>query len=852
MSAATAYWRTEKLSGNWSDPSNWGTLSVPGAGDDIVFSNGTADCTVTLDVNATVGKIILLSAGTSRNLTFTGPGVLTITNGIEKFRTTRFIVNNDIVLGGNITISNQAAAGGTREIALNGVISDGGNNYGITKSGTLQLMLTNNPSVANTFGGPLVVNQGDLWASVPRMGTANQVRFEGVNGTLLVRMTDDTVLTKDLVVNCLGTLHTAPGIGLNCSVANKKLILTGNIHFQQAGDFAFYTEGGMAGNFVVLSNTLSGTLGKLIVAGKTMVPVANNASSGLGVGTVILAANASGGGANNANGQIYLNGPLTFNNDILITNSIRGGASAWHRRIGAINAAGTTSDFTGTIYFYNSEAADGMIAFCESAGAVVRFTGTITNGLAAARGILIEGQSMGGKVQLAGNNAYNGITRGTAGYNEDVGYGPVFTGIFEARTNTWAGLSGAGTITVNNPAGVVIQQTCQLDPGNSIGTLTVAGNMTLQNYAQLRCEIGTGGTSDTVVVTGALTLENPVKVILLKRGDVQPGDEFTILQFGSLVGSAANLVAEPGVFTGAVFYQDGNAIKVSNLVYTAPTTLFSDEFTGTDGTWLTAGYWTIRNSSGGDALDPDHALVQNMYGVGLSNQYVLDNNQLKMRAGTYTNQGAAIGGLWYASRWVLQPMANGAPVHVNPVTAPLGKIYISLELGEASVIKSMAGTLTWNQNQYLQIQATDSQSMGDVGVKRNSGYFVRMLLNNSSNLVVDCIARDNTRATATSANTVVFGGTNLPYADVVGQTVQMVLESNTTCSVYLGNALIGQGVNMIPGTVAEDLVVSLFHMAQVASDGDWKIDTFEIKPVPEPGLLAVLGVVGVWAARRRG
>lgn len=684
------------------------------------------------------------------------------------------------------------------------------------------------------------------------MGTANQVRFEGVNGTLQVRMTDDTVLAKDLVVNCLGTLHNAPGIGLNCSVANKKLILTGDINFQQPGDFAFYTEGGQAGNFVVLSNTLSGTLGKLIVAGKTMVPVANNAGKALGVGTVILAANAAGGGNNNQNGQIYLNGPLTFNNDILITNSMRGGTTGWHRRIGAINAAGTTSVFAGTIYFYNTEATEGMIAFCESAGAVVRVTGTITNGLAVGRGILIEGQSVGGKVQLAGTNAYTGITRGSAGYNDDVGYGPVFTGIFEGRTNTWAGLSGTGTITVNNPAGVVIQQTCQLDPGYSIGTITVAGNLTLQNYAQLRCEVGTGGTSDKVVVTGTLTLENPVKVILLKRGDVQPTDEFTILQFGSLVGSAANVVAEPGVFTGAVFYQDGNAIKVSNLVYTAPTTIFVDNFNGTDGTWITNGNWTFRNSSGGDALDPDHALVQNMYGVGLSNEYVVNNNQLKMRAGTYTNQAAGVGGLWYASRWVLQPMANGAPVHVKPVASPTGKIYISLELGEASVIKSMAGTLNWNQNQYLQIQATDSQSMGDVGGKRSSGYFVRMLLDNSSNVVVDCIARDNTRATATSANTVVFGGTNLPYASVVGATVQMVLESNTTCSVYLGNTLIGQGVNMIPGTVADDLVVSLFHMAQVASDGDWKIDTFEIKAVPEPGLLAVVGILSLWAARRRG
>lgn len=132
VSAATAYWRTEKLTGNWSDPNNWGTLTVPGVGDDIVFSNGSAACTVTLDVSPTVGKIILLNVpGTAQALTFTGSGVLTISNGIEKFRTTRFIVDNDIVLGGNISISNQALAGGTREIALNGVISDGGNNYGI-------------------------------------------------------------------------------------------------------------------------------------------------------------------------------------------------------------------------------------------------------------------------------------------------------------------------------------------------------------------------------------------------------------------------------------------------------------------------------------------------------------------------------------------------------------------------------------------------------------------------------------------------------------------------------------------------------------------------------------------------
>lgn len=850
--ADTAFWTVNAGNGNWNDPTKWINNYVPAPGDDVYFSNITGNVTITLTNDVTVGTFLMPTlAGTARNVTINGQNqTITINNGIEKTRAQFLVINANIALGGDIVISNHQAAGGTRQINLNGVISDGGNNYSITKVGSLPLMLTNG-AAANTFGGELICGGGDVWINaVDKLGSAAAVRFTGAlpTNTLMFAGDQDEELSKNLVVDTPAKFNAAPGIAVRG--LGRKLYLTGTIDFQQPGDFGFYSEGGNPETFLVLSNSISGTKGNFLVGGRVLVPIANNAGKALGTDMVWLTGNSIGGANNNSGGNLYLRGPLSFGNDVLITNCSRGATTGWHDRMGAINPPGSTSDFSGNIYFWDyvpagSMPSQGLIAFSEGDHTVVRFTGLITNCVSGVRqyGVIVEGFT--GTVQFTDNNQFDGPVRYAANLIADVDYNGSFSSSIELPANSWVNLKGHGPIAT--PSGVYAYATTRINPGASIGTLTINGDFYAGAYSHYACEVGAGGASDTIDVQGTLTIENPAYVDILKRGEVQPTDVFTIYTFGSLDGAAANLVLGGGVFKDAVFYQDGAAIKVSNLVYTAPIYSFADHFTGADGTWITAPTWRIRNTSGADAMDSDMALTQPMYWVGDSNEYVINDNQLRMYAGLST-QAVAVGGMWYAPRWVLQPLANGEPVHVKPAASPTEKIYISFKLGDAGVRK--AGN--WGQNQYLQLTLSDTVNPGDVGAKLFSGYIVRLFLDNASNVTIDCIARDNSRLVGNSIFAINFGSATMPYADVVGGTIQLVIQSNNTVSVALDDTIIAERQNLIPSDIAEDLMVSLFHMSQAGGEGEWYIDDFEIKPVPEPmGLLLLSGIMTLWAQRRR-
>ena len=75
--AATIAW-TNTSGGNWSVAANWNPNQTPGAGDTAdITNNGTY--TVTLDVSATVGGLILGGASGTQTLT-NSASTLTLTN----------------------------------------------------------------------------------------------------------------------------------------------------------------------------------------------------------------------------------------------------------------------------------------------------------------------------------------------------------------------------------------------------------------------------------------------------------------------------------------------------------------------------------------------------------------------------------------------------------------------------------------------------------------------------------------------------------------------------------------------------------------------------------------------------
>ena len=98
-------------------------------------------------------------------------------------------------------------------------------------------------------------------------------------------------------------------------------------------------------------------------------------------------------------------------------------------------------------------------------------------------------------------------------------------------------LSGGGSVEANVEMGGWMQ------PGDSIGTLSIDGNLSVGSASRYDWEVGAGFTSDVVAVSDQLTL--PVGGWLLKiiddGGDGAAGD-YKLFTYDSLVGDPSNVV----------------------------------------------------------------------------------------------------------------------------------------------------------------------------------------------------------------------------------------------------------------------------------------------------------------------
>jgi len=116
-----------------------------------------------------------------------------------------------------------------------------------------------------------------------------------------------------------------------------------------------------------------------------------------------------------------------------------------------------------------------------------------------------------GTLVLTGTNTYTGPTTITGG-TLTLGASAIMTNTvrFELYSNTFLNVTAAGLPLLGQELkgsgtvlGNVIMNGGTLNPGNSVGTLTV-GNLTLTNGVQLAFELGAPGASDLVIVTNAL------------------------------------------------------------------------------------------------------------------------------------------------------------------------------------------------------------------------------------------------------------------------------------------------------------------------------------------------------------
>ncbi len=112
-------------------------------------------------------------------------------------------------------------------------------------------------------------------------------------------------------------------------------------------------------------------------------------------------------------------------------------------------------------------------------------------------------------------------------------------------------LGGTGTV-----GGIMAQSGATVAPGNSIGTLSVAGNAAFAPGSTLQVEANASGQSDRLAVTGTATLQGGTVQVLAQNGSYNPRTGYTILSAnGGVTGTFAGVSSTLAFLTPTLRYQ---------------------------------------------------------------------------------------------------------------------------------------------------------------------------------------------------------------------------------------------------------------------------------------------------------
>jgi fibronectin-binding autotransporter adhesin len=215
------------------------------------------------------------------------------------------------------------------------------------------------------------------------------------------------------------------------------------------------------------------------------------------------------------------------------TNTYSGGTT-----VSAGALAGNTTSLQGAIVNNAAvtfdQAADGAYA------GVMSGTGTLTKAGA-------------GTLSLSGANTYTGTTNvnaGTLAVNGSIA-SPVMV-------NNGGTLGGTGSV-----GGASIASGGVFAPGNSIGTMTVNGNVTFAPGSIYRVEVDAAGNADRINATGTATLNGGTVDVQASAGTYQRNTTYTVL---NATGGVTGIFA--GVTSNLAFLQPALAYDANNVLLT--------------------------------------------------------------------------------------------------------------------------------------------------------------------------------------------------------------------------------------------------------------------------------------------
>jgi autotransporter-associated beta strand protein len=515
-----------------------GTLLVSGSGDLgtgalTISSAGTLDLQNTLSVSSLVisgagsGNRINNSDadGTTANLTVSGTSTLNgavNTDGTQTYSGTTTL-GSDVSLTGS-TVSLAAISGGTNALAISGNLDLSGAASSLTTlsvSGTSDIGADVTTTGSQTYTGATTFSASStLTGSTVNFGST----VDGGNNNIIISGNADIdgAITNTAALSVQGVGSTS-NIGADITTAGVQFL--GNATLSGAGNRTVTSTGGSDITFYGITGASKG----LTVDGGFQL--STNDATGLAslsvTGASTLAADVTSTGTQSYDGTTTLSsGDRTLTASTVTLNAVTGGSNALTitgnldlagaisgvtnmsvsgtSNIGADVTTTGTQSYTGTT---TVSASSTLIGTEISAAAIVLNDDLeIRNSNNSTLASVISGtgaltKSGSGALTLRGVNTFDGdlaVSAGTlyAGLAADSGNQVIENNVIVSGGT----LSGGATI-----GGNVTVATANLAPGNSIGTLTIDGNVTLGDNSTTTIEFN-DTTSDKVVVSGNITL----------------------------------------------------------------------------------------------------------------------------------------------------------------------------------------------------------------------------------------------------------------------------------------------------------------------------------------------------------
>lgn len=496
------------------------------------------------------GTLILTGNNTHTGGTRISGGTLQIGNG----GTTGSI-------SGNIVNNATLAFNRADNITYAGDISGSGQ---LTKSGAGALVLTG----THTFTGGTTIQTGTL--QIGNGGTSGSLAGDIVNNAALAFNRSDSVSYSGAISGS-GALTKLGGGSLVLTGANSftggTTITDGTLQIGNGG-----TTGSITGdivnnaalafnrsNTVTYSSVISGS-GRFVKTGTgTLILTGANTYTG---GTTISGGTlqiGNGGTTGSITGNVVNNGILAFDRSdaISFAGAISGSGSLVKSGAGDLSLSGANTYSGGTTInsgrLVASAGSLGTGAVVNNATLVMRegsdtsFAGDISG-----TGSLIKEGA--GRLNLTGTHTYSGATTVSAG--RLAVNGSLASSIVSVQNG--ASLGGTGTI-----GGLLAASSSTIAPGNSIGTLTVAGNATLSAGSIYEVEVNAAGQSDRLVVTGTATISGAQLRVLAENGTYQPSTTYGILTAtGGITGTFASVSTDLAFLDPTLSY-DGNTVSLT-------------------------------------------------------------------------------------------------------------------------------------------------------------------------------------------------------------------------------------------------------------------------------------------------